>query len=217
MRLACGWRRSGTTAGCCSSTCEEAGGGWRPAAWCSSSRTPWPARGSRYWRTCGSRARDQRLLATWRFGRLLETVNPGKLETGAVEVVADDDEVLSASEVLLLPVEKETEVGEESRLRYCYLDLRQWPVVAAIRRSATGCWRGGTRTSWPGAGFLEVQTPAPPPRRRRAPGTSWCPAALSGRVLRPPLWRPSSSSSRSHGRRCRTLLSNRPVLSRRSL
>ena len=85
-----------------------------------------------------------------------ETVNP-KLETGAVEVVVDDVEVLSASEVLPFPVEKETEVGEESRLRYRYLDLRRGPLLQ--RLAARNRLARVVRDHMAGRGFLEVQTP----------------------------------------------------------
>ena len=80
-----------------------------------------------------------------------ETVNP-KLDTGAVEVVVEDLEVLSASEVLPFPVEKDTEVGEESRLRYRYLDMRR------------GLWSSAWR---PGPGWA------------RWCGTTWVPAVFS--------------------------------------
>ena len=85
-----------------------------------------------------------------------ETVNP-KLETGAVEVVVEDVEVLSAAEVLPFPVEKETEVGEESRLRYRYLDLRRGPLLQ--RLAARARLAGVVRDHMAGRGFLEVQTP----------------------------------------------------------
>jgi len=45
--------------------------------------------------------------------RTAETVN-SKLATGEVEVVTADLEVLSVSEVLPFPVERDTDVGEES-------------------------------------------------------------------------------------------------------
>jgi len=60
------------------------------------------------------------------------------LPTGAIEVVADDVEVLSESAALPFPVEEHhtTPVGEEVRLRYRYLDLRRPEMARAIRLRA---------------------------------------------------------------------------------
>jgi aspartyl-tRNA synthetase len=85
-----------------------------------------------------------------------ETVNP-KLETGAVEVVVDEVEVLSAAEILPFPVEKDTEVGEESRLRYRYLDMRRGPLLQ--RLAARNQLARVVRDHMESRGFLEVQTP----------------------------------------------------------
>lgn len=54
------------------------------------------------------------------------TVNP-KLATGSVEVEVASVEVLSSSDVLPFPVERDSEVGEEARLTYRYLDMRRGP------------------------------------------------------------------------------------------
>ncbi len=85
-----------------------------------------------------------------------ETVNP-KLETGAVEVVASAVEVLSTADVLPFPVERDTEVGEESRLRYRYLDIRRGPLLE--RLSARARLAQVVRDHLTSRGFLEVQTP----------------------------------------------------------
>ena len=85
-----------------------------------------------------------------------ETVNP-KLSTGDVEVVVRSVEILSAADVLPFPVERDTDVGEEARLRYRYLDMRRGPLVerlAARARLATV-----VREHLSSRGFLEVQTP----------------------------------------------------------
>jgi len=50
--------------------------------------------------------------------------NP-KMATGGVEVVADDVEVLSASEPTPFPIEDHEEPDEKTRLEYRYLDLRR--------------------------------------------------------------------------------------------
>ena len=85
-----------------------------------------------------------------------ETVNP-RLPTGEVEVGAETAEVLSSADVLPFPVERDTEVGEENRLRYRYLDLRRGPLAERLARRN----RLATivRSQLGSRGFLEVQTP----------------------------------------------------------
>ncbi|MST31578.1 aspartate--tRNA ligase, partial [Acidimicrobiaceae bacterium USS-CC1] len=85
-----------------------------------------------------------------------ETVNP-RLPTGEVEVGAETAEVLSSADVLPFPVERDTEVGEENRLRYRYLDLRRGPLAERLARRN----RLATivRSHLGARGFLEVQTP----------------------------------------------------------
>lgn len=48
-----------------------------------------------------------------------------KMTTGEVEVIADALEVLSRSEVLPFVIQEESEVAEDTRLKYRYLDLRR--------------------------------------------------------------------------------------------
>ena len=85
-----------------------------------------------------------------------ETINP-RLETGEVEVVVEDVEVLSRAEVLPFPVERDTDVGEELRLRYRYLDMRRGPLMERLagRARLAEVVRGHLTSR----GFLEVQTP----------------------------------------------------------
>ena len=85
-----------------------------------------------------------------------ETVNP-RLPTGEVELRIDSFEVQSAAELLPLQVNAEEDAGEETRLRYRFLDLRRErlhnnillrsSVIASIRRRMTD------------RGFVEFQTP----------------------------------------------------------
>jgi aspartyl-tRNA synthetase len=85
-----------------------------------------------------------------------ETVNP-KLPTGEVELRVEALSVQSAAELLPLQVNAEEDAGEETRLRYRYLDLRREKmqarivlrsqVIAAIRRRMIE------------QGFTEFQTP----------------------------------------------------------
>ena len=68
-----------------------------------------------------------------------------------------DVEVLADSDVLPFPVERDTEVGEETRLRYRYLDLRRGPIVERLAVRAR--FAQLVRTHLAERGFLEVQTP----------------------------------------------------------
>ncbi len=88
--------------------------------------------------------------------RTPETINP-RLDTGEVEVVVTDVEILSSADVLPFPVEGNAEVGEEARLRHRYLDLRRGPVVERLAKRAR--FAHLVRTHLADRGFLEVQTP----------------------------------------------------------
>jgi aspartyl-tRNA synthetase len=88
--------------------------------------------------------------------RSAETINPA-LPTGEVEVKVEQFEVDSPADVLPMQVAGEVEYGEETRLRYRFLDLRRarihqnivlrCAIIAAIRRRMIE------------QGFLEFQTP----------------------------------------------------------
>ena len=85
-----------------------------------------------------------------------DTVNP-KLPTGQVEVSIGEIVVQAEADPLPLQVNSDTDYGEETRLRYRFLDLRRGKMqrnmalrsrfIASIRRRMTA------------AGFLEFQTP----------------------------------------------------------
>ena len=82
--------------------------------------------------------------------------NPN-LATGAIEVVASDVEVLSASAPLPFPIDEHVEVGEEARLKHRYLDLRRSGPNAALRlRSKVN---KAARDVLDGHGFVEIETP----------------------------------------------------------
>ena len=87
--------------------------------------------------------------------RPAETINP-KLATGEVEVVVAGVEVLSSADVLPFPVERDTEVGEDARLRYRYLEMRRG---LSERLAARARLAQSVRDHLTGRGFLEVQTP----------------------------------------------------------
>ena len=88
--------------------------------------------------------------------RSADTVNP-KLPTGEVEVAIAELEVLANADPLPLQVNTDADYGEETRLRYRFLDLRREKMqrnmvlrsrfIASIRRRMIE------------AGFLEFQTP----------------------------------------------------------
>jgi aspartyl-tRNA synthetase len=90
------------------------------------------------------RARDER------------NVNPN-LPTGEIEVAASSVEVLNAAAALPFQLDAHTEVGEETRLRYRYLDLRRGAPAAALRlRSDVN---RAARDTLYAHGFTEIETP----------------------------------------------------------
>ena len=56
-------------------------------------------------------------------------VNPN-MPSGAIEVIATDLEVLNQAETIPFPLHEHSDVGEETRLRYRFIDLRR-PEMAA--------------------------------------------------------------------------------------
>ncbi len=88
--------------------------------------------------------------------RAKETVNP-KLETGAVEVLAREIRVLSEARTPPFPIEDEIQVGEETRLRYRYLDLRRPRLQRNLRLRHRIAME--VRSYFDEQGFLEVETP----------------------------------------------------------
>lgn len=82
--------------------------------------------------------------------------NP-QLPTGGIEVTATEVEVLSSSAPLPFQLDEHSEVGEETRLRYRYLDLRRQGPAAAMRlRSEVN---RAARDTLLDQGFVEVETP----------------------------------------------------------
>jgi aspartyl-tRNA synthetase len=84
------------------------------------------------------------------------TVNPD-LATGRVEIGATRIEVLSAARTLPFMIDDRTEVDEQIRLKYRYLDLRRPRMAANLvaRSRATAA----IRRTLDQIGFLEVETP----------------------------------------------------------
>ena len=85
-----------------------------------------------------------------------ETVNP-KMETGEIEVLAREVEVLNASKTPPFTVSDEIDVEETTRLKYRYLDLRR-PMMQEtllLRHRAMQI----VRRFLDAHGFIEVETP----------------------------------------------------------
>ena len=83
-------------------------------------------------------------------------VNPN-LATGEIEVVAESFDVLNEAAPLPFQLDQHTEVGEEARLKYRYLDLRRAAPAAAMRlRSDVN---RAARDTLYGHGFTEIETP----------------------------------------------------------
>jgi aspartyl-tRNA synthetase len=89
-------------------------------------------------------------------GRLEGKVNPN-IPTGEIEVVADKLEVLNAAAALPFQIDEHSEVGEEARLRYRYLDLRR-PAPARALRLRSMVNRAARETLYE-RGFAEIETP----------------------------------------------------------
>ena len=83
------------------------------------------------------------------------------IPTGDIEVVADDVEVLNSAAPLPFQVSEHAEdsgkVGEETRLKYRYLDLRRKYEQNAIRLRAKV--NRAARTVLDDADFVEIETP----------------------------------------------------------
>ncbi len=82
--------------------------------------------------------------------------NPA-LATGTIEVTATEVEVLNSSAALPFQLDEHTEVGEEARLRYRYLDLRRQGPAAALRLRSE--LNRAARDLLLDEGFVEVETP----------------------------------------------------------
>ena len=79
------------------------------------------------------------------------------LGTGEIEVTATEVEVLNAAAPLPFQLDDHTEVGEETRLRYRYLDLRRQGPARALRlRSDVN---RAARETLLDDGFVEIETP----------------------------------------------------------
>ncbi len=88
--------------------------------------------------------------------RSIDAVTP-EIKTGEMEVYAEEINILSSSLTPPIPIETDALIGEDTRLKYRYLDLRRGEMQEAIikRHLAMQCIRGYLS----GKRFLEVETP----------------------------------------------------------
>ncbi|HEY1664218.1 MAG TPA: aspartate--tRNA ligase [Trebonia sp.] len=82
--------------------------------------------------------------------------NP-ELPTGAIEVAVDELEVLSEADPLPFPVEGSTEVSEDIRIKYRYLDIRREETARALRVRSTAAYL--LSDVMRDHGFVNVETP----------------------------------------------------------
>ena len=82
--------------------------------------------------------------------------NP-KLPTGQIEVLCDSLTVLNRSETVPFEPDEFSDVSEETRLRYRYVDLRRVALTRALRLRHQIC--RAMRSTLDDAGFVEVETP----------------------------------------------------------
>jgi aspartyl-tRNA synthetase len=82
--------------------------------------------------------------------------NP-KLPTGQIEVVADSATLLNRSDTVPFEPDEFQEVGEETRLRYRYIDIRRPELMRALRVRSSICQ--AMRRVLDEQGFVEVETP----------------------------------------------------------
>ena len=84
------------------------------------------------------------------------TVNP-EMPTGEVEVLAQDAVILNDAKTPVFPIEESSEVAEDIRLAYRYLDLRRPPLQRTMRLRHK--FYQVTRRYLDRQGFLEIETP----------------------------------------------------------
>jgi aspartyl-tRNA synthetase len=88
--------------------------------------------------------------------RPADMINP-KIPSGEVEVLVREVDVLSKAETAPFEVADDIEVGEETRLRYRYIDLRR-PVMQHCLMTRHKMIRA-MREYFDGLGFVDVETP----------------------------------------------------------
>lgn len=84
------------------------------------------------------------------------TVNPD-LPTGQIEVRAQEIVILNSAKTPVFPIEQETDVGEDLRLKYRFLDLRRPELQKNLRMRHKAV--SVVRNFLDEAGFVDVETP----------------------------------------------------------
>jgi aspartyl-tRNA synthetase len=84
------------------------------------------------------------------------TRNP-EMPTGEIEVLAQDAAILNEAKTPVFPIEETSEVAEDIRLSYRYLDLRRPPLQRNLRLRHR--FYQVTRRYLDRQGFLEIETP----------------------------------------------------------
>ena len=108
-------------------------------------------------------------------------VNPN-LATGEIELVVTELEILNSAAPLPFQIDDTISVGEETRLRYRYLDLRRTAPARALRLRAQVS--RAARSVLDDAGFAEIETPIPLPQTRRPFSASPFTTALPTRAAK---------------------------------
>ena len=88
--------------------------------------------------------------------RPADMVNP-KIPSGEIEVIVREVDILSKSETVPFEVADDVEVGEDTRLRYRYIDLRR-PIMQHCLRTRHKMIHM-MRTYFDKQGFVDVETP----------------------------------------------------------
>jgi aspartyl-tRNA synthetase len=88
--------------------------------------------------------------------RTPETINPN-IPTGEIEIVADRVSILNESRTPPFPMEETVDVGEDTRLKYRYVDLRRPHMQRNIMLRSKVAF--AVRQYLDTQGFLEIETP----------------------------------------------------------
>jgi len=80
-----------------------------------------------------------------------------KVPTGAVEVLAQEIEILNTAETPVFPIQDDVNATEETRLKYRYLDLRRPTLQKNLKTRAKAYYE--IRNHFAEHGFLEIETP----------------------------------------------------------
>ena len=137
-----------------------------------------------------------------------------ELPTGAIEIAVTSLEVLSPAAALPFQLDEPT-IGEETRLKYRYLDLRRpAPAAAMALRSEVN---HAARTVLHDQGFLEIETPTLTRSTPEGARDFLVPARLQARLLVRPAAVAAAVQAAADGQRHGEVLPDRPLLPRRGL